>query len=99
MLNSHEWAELQGVEKGIPISASARRYLDDIGQLNGLQYEASLVMETNELISPMNSLVENADLYNEFISACDLVLFNKATSAEAAEQLYETYSQTYTMAQ
>lgn len=99
MLNSHEWAELQGVEKGIPISASARRYLDDIGQLNGLQYEASLVMETNELISPMNSLVENSDLYNEFISACDLVLFNKATSAEAAEQLYKTYSQTYTMAQ
>ena len=98
MLNSHEWAELQGVEKGIPISASARQYLDDIGQLNGLQYEASLVMETNTLIKPMNSLVENADIYNEFIAACDLVLFDKTTSDEAAAQLYETYSRNYEMA-
>ncbi len=95
MLNSDEWAELQGVEKGIPISSSVRRYLDSAGKLSGLQYEASQVMETNRLIKPMDPLVENADLYESFIEACDLVLFDKAASEEAAAQLYESYSKIY----
>lgn len=91
MLNSPEWAELQGVEKGIPISRSARESLDKAGQLTGLQYEASLVMESNKIISPMNPLIEDSALYDNFISACDLVLFNKNTAAEAAEELYHIY--------
>lgn len=98
MLNSHEWAELQGVEKGIPISTSARDYLGTVGLLDGIQYEASLVMETNEHIAHMDPLIENADLYNGFIDACNLVLFDKSSSEEAAKELYELYAQTYTFA-
>ena len=95
MLNSHEWAELQGVEKGIPVSSSARKYLDEIGKLSGLQYEASLVMEENEYISPMDSTIENSDLYQHFFEACNLVLFDKETSDKAAKDLYALYIKDY----
>lgn len=98
MLNSREMAKYQGVEKGIPISTSARDYLDETGELTGLQYEASLVMEKNRYISSMNSLIENKDLYMDFIDASNLVLFDKATSDEAAEGLYEKYAENYSMA-
>ena len=93
MLNSKEWAELQGVEKGIPLSASVRKILDEEGQLSGLQYEASLVMEENTHINPMDSTIENTTLIDAFIAACDEVLFDKATSAEAATELYEGYKE------
>lgn len=99
MLNSTEWAELQGVEKGIPLSASVRKYLDETGKLSGLQYEASQVMENNKLIRPMNSVIEDSALYETFIDACDLVLFNKATADEAASQLCKTYAEKYKMRQ
>jgi ABC-type sugar transport system, periplasmic component len=56
MMNSAEWAELQGIEKGIPVSQSARNHLDKAGLLSGIQYDASLKMEENEKIQPMNSL-------------------------------------------
>lgn len=92
MLNSHEWAELQGVEKGIPVSRAARDYLDGTGKLSGLQYEASLVMESNKQISQMNPLAEDTRLIDEFINACDLVLFDKCTADEAADELYRTYT-------
>ena len=98
MLNSREMAKYQGIEKGIPISTSARNYLDEIGKLSGLQYEASLVMENNEYISSMNSLIENSALFNDFIDASNLYLFDKATSKEAAERLYEKYCERYDMA-
>ena len=92
MLNSKEWAELQGVEKGIPISTTARNYLDENGMLSGLQFEASQIMEKNERIKPMNALVENAGLYNGFFDACNLVLFDKAALDEASKLLFETYA-------
>ena len=95
MLNSPDWAELQGVEKGIPLSTAVREYLDNIGQLSGLQYEASLVMEENEIISPMDSTIENTTLIDEFIASCDLVLFDKADSQQAAKQLYDKYKESF----
>ena len=95
MLNSKEWAELQGVEKGIPVSTSARKFLGEKGMLSGIQYEASQVMETNKLIKPMNTQLENADLYDSFVDSCDLVLFDKATAADASSKLYKKYSEKY----
>ena len=96
MLNSSEWAEFQGIEKGIPISSSARAYLEQTGVLKGLQYEASQVMEKNRRISEMNSLVESSELYEGFISACDMVLFDKADTETAARQLYESFTKNKT---
>ncbi len=99
MLNSPGWAQLQGVEKGIPVSLAARDYLNEQGMLEGLQYEASLVMENNTEISPMNSLIEDTFLIDEFINACDLVLFEKNTAEEAAAMLVDKYKENYTFAE
>ncbi len=95
MLNSPEWAELQGLEKGIPVSRASRDYLDQQGMLEGLQYEASLVMENTDL-APMNSLIEDTFLIDEFIAACNLVQFEKSDSDQAAGELYEKYKEKYT---
>lgn len=99
MLNSPRWAELQGVEKGIPISPDARGYLAKEGLLGGLQYEASLLMEDTDTLSPMNSLIEDTFLIDEFINACDLVMFDKNTADEAADMLVEKYKENYTFAE
>ena len=98
MLNSHEWADLQGVEKGIPVSSTAREYLGKVGLLDGIQYEASLVMENNEHISHMDPLIENADLYKGFIDACNLVLFDRSDAEDAARELYAAYKESYAIA-
>ena len=94
LLNSTEMAEFQGIEKGIPLSSSARKYLEDNKRLSGLQYEAFMKMNENqsklETISPY---FENDDVINEFIAGCDDVLYDKATSDEAAENLYKKFSE------
>ena len=87
MLNSSQWTELQGLDKGIPVSSAARSYLDKNNKLSGLQYEASLVMENNEKISQMNSLVEDSKMYNAYTAACNLLLFGKKNADEAAKEL------------
>ena len=89
MLNSKEMAVLQGVEKGIPISSSAREFLDEEGQLTGLQYDASVVMETNSRIRKMDPFLENASLIDVYVENCDLVLYDKGTIEEASDALYQ----------
>ena len=97
LLNNKEMAILQGVEKGIPISKSALNYLDDEGMLSGLQYEASVVMNNNTRLREMSPLIENTNLINKFNDAANLVLYNKATAEEAAQQLYDTYAESFEM--
>lgn len=88
LLNDHDMAILQSVEKGVPISPSARNALDEEGLLSGLQYEACLCMENCENLSPIHAYLENAAVYGAFFDACNLVLYDKATPEEAASQLY-----------
>ena len=88
LLNSPEMAELQGVEKGVPLSSKARETLLDKEMLTGLQYEASLKMEENTRLEQMNPFIENSELVDLFIAACDQVIFDKATSEDAAKQLW-----------
>ena len=89
LLNSPEMAELQGVEKGVPLSSRTRKTLLEKNMLNGLQYDASLTMEKNSQIGQMNPFIENGDLIDLFVTACDQVIFDKSTSGEAARQLYQ----------
>ena len=89
LLNSAEMAELQGVEKGVPLSSKARETLLEKDMLNGLQYEASLNMEENKNIEQMNSYLEDSNLIDLFIAACDQVIFDKASSEDAAKLLYQ----------
>lgn len=87
LLNSPEMAKLQGIEKGIPLSTSARAVLEQEGLLSGLQYEASQTMEANDYLLPIDPIIENGDMVKGFGEACNLVLFDKATLEEAAAQL------------
>ena len=89
LLSSNEMALLQGVEKGVPLSSRAREALSDAGQLSGLQYEASLVMEQNTHLGQMNAYIENSALINLFIAACDEVVYEKATPEDAARSLFQ----------
>ena len=92
LLNSSEMAELQGIEKGIPLSKSARAYLESQGKLDGLQYQASLKMESNEFLTPIDPIIENSDLVDSFVNSCDLVLYDKAELNEAASQFEQSFN-------
>ena len=89
LCNSKETAELQGVEKGIPLSKSARQHLSEIGMLSGIQYEASQLMENNKFMSKMHPLMENSQIIEDFLAVCNEVIFDKADSKEASEILYQ----------
>ncbi|MBR1824682.1 MAG: carbohydrate ABC transporter substrate-binding protein [Ruminococcus sp.] len=95
LLNSKETALLQGVEKGIPLSVSARKYLEEAGQLSGLQYDASQLMENNPRITPMDPFVEKNETYETFIDVCTRVIYGKADVSEATSELYTTLKQLY----
>ena len=95
LLNNPDMAVLQSVEKGVPLSTSARNALMEKEMLQGIQYEASLYMENNPDIGKMNPFVEDADLIDMFIASCDLVLYDKMTSEEAAKELYQQIRETY----
>ena len=89
LLNSKEMALLQGIEKGIPLSTSARNYLEEEDMLTGLQYEASLKMEENPKLSQIHPFMENTEILDDFINACNDVLYEKKTPEEASETLYQ----------
>lgn len=90
LLNSPEMAILQGVEKGVPLSAAAQETLVENEMLEGLQYDASLLMEeAGDTLGQMNPFVENSDLIDTFIDYCNMVVYDKAAPEDAARELYE----------
>jgi len=87
LLNSSENAELQGIEKGIPISSSARKYLEDNNMLEGLQYDAFLKMnEFEDKLMIVSPYFENEDIIDIFIESCNTVLYNKKDSMSASKE-------------
>ena len=94
LLNSSEMAELQGVEKGIPLSKNAQEVIDDKGMLKGLQYDASQKMDSYPL-SELSSVLENSGFIDDFFAACNDYLYDKATLEDAAQDLYDKASNDY----
>lgn len=94
LLNSPEMAELQGIEKGIPISKSARAYLDENDKLNGMQYNAFLKMnEYFDNISVVSPYFENTNLIDAFKDSCNAVLYKKSDSKSESEKLYNKFNE------
>lgn len=89
LVNSKEMALLQGVEKGIPLSSDAKKYMDEEGMLQGIQYEASQKMDADDNMLSMQPFLENADVIDAFMAECNEVLFDKATPETAAWKLYQ----------
>ncbi len=95
LLNSEEMAGLQGIEKGIPLSSSAREYLESENVLNGIQYEASMKMESNDSLEQMSPFSENESLIDMFAKSCNIVLYERSTSEEESKNLYEEMKKEY----
>jgi oligogalacturonide transport system substrate-binding protein len=92
LLNSQEMAELQGLEKGIPLSTSARTYLAENDMLEGIQYDAYLMMDSHsDNLSIVSPYFEDADMIDEFNAACNAVLYDKASASDQAQELLETF--------
>ena len=93
LLNSEEMAKLQGVEKGVPVSASARACLEENDMLTGIQYEAFLKMnEYTEDIAVVSPYLENDSMIDGFRNACNAVLYDRSTSEEQAQELYHLFT-------
>ena len=86
LLNDPEFALIQGTEKGIPVSASAREALIENGLLTGIEYEAGEFISDNisdmNLINPM---LENADFLDIFKTISDM----EEASAQIQSELME----------
>ena len=95
LLNSKEMALLQGVEKGIPLSETAKNTLDEAELLVGIQYDASVVMDENNLIDKMDPILEDTDIIDKFTEVSNLVLYGKADLDAAAQQLYTDYKKMF----
>ncbi|MCM1506647.1 MAG: ABC transporter substrate-binding protein [Ruminococcus flavefaciens] len=95
LLNSEDMALLQGIEKGIPLSTSAREYLESAEMLDGIQYEASLKMENNETMEQLNPFIENESLIDLFAESCNRVLYKRMTSEESTEKLFSDIKSKY----
>ncbi len=88
LLNSKEMAQLQGVEKGIPISKAARGYLEETGQLTGLQYDAFMRMnEYSDRMKVISPYMENTEVLELVQESCNVVYYDKVTAEEEAVNL------------
>ena len=93
LVNSEEMAKLQGVEKGVPVSAAARTCLEENDMLTGIQYEAfSKMNKYTDSIAVVSPYLEDAGMIDDFRNACNAVLFDKSSSREQAEELYQLWS-------
>ncbi|MBQ2265274.1 MAG: carbohydrate ABC transporter substrate-binding protein [Oscillospiraceae bacterium] len=94
LLNSTEMADLQRIEKGIPLSDAAQTYLAESDLLNGMQYQAFEKMsEYSEDLAVISPYFENEELIAAFRDASNAVLYDKADSAEKAEELRNTFAE------
>lgn len=94
LLNSDEISELQGIEKGIPLSRSSRDYLENHDKLKGLHYDAFLLMSENiDSMALINPFMEDSDMLDIFQDACNAVLYGKATAEEKAAEIYVQFNE------
>lgn len=93
LLNSNEISELQGIEKGIPLSRSSRDYLEQNDMLKGLHYDAFQLMSANiDSMALIDPFMENTNMLDAFQEACNAVLYGKATTEEKSAELYEQFN-------
>lgn len=94
LLNSDDISELQGVEKGVPLSKASRNYLEQHDMLKGLHYDAFRLMSANiDSMTLINPFMENSDMLDAFQDACNAVLYDKSTSEEKAEALFDRFNE------
>jgi oligogalacturonide transport system substrate-binding protein len=95
LMNSSEMAVLQGIEKGIPLSSSAKRAIESEGLLTGIQYEASQVMENCENLSELNPVLEKSGLIDDFFATANDVMYEVTPVEDACNAFVEKIRNDY----
>lgn len=92
LVNSTEMSELQGMEKGVPVSTKAKSALQSSGMLDGIQNDALTVMEQVDT-KIMSSKYENSALQTAFKNAIDSILFNNGNLNTEAQTAYQAMTE------
>ena len=92
LLNSEGMTLLQGTEKGIPISDSARDVLTRENMLDGYEKQADDMREQNaEQLEVLPPMLESENVYDVFKVNADYYLYDKLSKEEVVEKIYEAY--------
>lgn len=89
LVNDENMATLQGLDKGVPISKSAYKALEENDMLTGYQYEADRKMNDNiDQMEIMNPYIEDVEFIEIFREESDKYVYDKASLKEAANNIY-----------
>ncbi|MBR6401334.1 MAG: carbohydrate ABC transporter substrate-binding protein [Firmicutes bacterium] len=89
LLNSEEMAMLQKTEKGIPISKSALKVLQENGQLDNIDYVATEAMfNYRDKLKMMQPILKKESTFLTFFEGAQYYLYKQQTLDEAAENIY-----------
>lgn len=88
LLNSSDMAKLQGTEKGVPVSAAARKYLKDTGDMDSMQAKADEKMRDHSSeMKVMIPSMENEDIINAFKVEADKYLYGREDLSTCASAI------------
>lgn len=94
LLNSTDMADLQGTEKGVPISKAAFEYLEQNDRMSSWQTKATDVMnEERDKMTVIIPAMEDETIIDVFKSSCDDYIYGQVTLEEATRQVYEQIKQ------
>lgn len=94
LLNSQEMSNLQGVEKGIPLSKSAQGFLRETHLLDDIEYDAFLNFEkSQEKIDTMPTYYENDNIIDCFENTCRDIYYFKSSTVNEATKLLKNISE------
>ncbi|MBQ9518993.1 MAG: carbohydrate ABC transporter substrate-binding protein [Firmicutes bacterium] len=92
LLNSPEMARLQQTEKGVPISKTARKVLEDEGYLDNLDFIASEQMfKYGDKLKLMHPILEKEDVFGVFFNESAYYIYDERTLDETAETIYNKW--------
>ncbi len=89
LVNSHNMAKYQGLEKGIPLSSAMLEVLEANDQLSGIQNDANELLANTPSVGRVSPYLENVDLISAFDDAVQNVLYNGGNPEENAAMIYE----------
>lgn len=90
LLNSRDMAQLQGTEKGIPISDAAKAALQGTQKLSGYEKQADDMRENYaDRLEILQPVLENESVYDGFKVNADYYIYDKLSEDEVVEKLYE----------
>jgi oligogalacturonide transport system substrate-binding protein len=93
LMNDARMTELQGTEKGVPLSKSALETLEAKNLLRGVPYQASqMITQYADKLELMPAKMEDLDMVNCFFEQFDLYYFGQKNVAAAANAFLQQYS-------